>query len=335
MKILVTGAGGYIGSICTLQLLAQKNEVIAVDNFSTGFKEPLLLLQKQFSNKKLRWYEKDINDDLTDIFLKEKKIDAVIHPAAFCGVDESVHNPKKYFHNNVEGTKNLLETMAKFKIKKIIFASSCTVYKDTGYLELTEDSPLEPKSPYGKSKLESEKLIQKMARDKKLSFLIFRFFNVCGATPDAQIGDSRRPSALLIHSAVRAALGLESFYLTCNKAQTPDGTPIRDYVSVLDVARAHLLGLEYLNKGGKNEIFNLGNNFGTSVLEVVQMVSRLTHKRLSINKDKNHVRHGEDAIKVAHAHKAKDILGWQPEYTLYDSIVTSIAWFKKHPNGWK
>jgi len=331
-KILITGAGGYIGSVATYLLLQKGHTVVAIDNFTTGYREPLEVLQKNIDQDTLKVYEADLTKNIDDIFQKEKNIDAVLHYAASCLVDESVRLPGKYFLNNVSATANLLATMDKFNIKNIIFSSTCAVYGEAKYYPIDEKHPLNPTSPYGASKKMAEEVIAWYGKLKKFNYMILRYFNVCGATDDGSIGDSKKPSTLLVQNAVRGALGIEKFYLTCPEVDTPDKTPIRDYIDVVDLNMAHLKALEYLLLTKKSEIINLGTGTGSSVLEVVNQVKKLTGVEIPI--EKANIRQGDDAKKIADISKAEKLLGWKPKRTIEDSVKSLITWYKNHPQGW-
>lgn len=331
MKILITGAGGYIGSVATYTFLKNGYEVVGLDNFSRGFEAPLKLLQKKFGSKKLRYYQEDIKK-AGRVLAKEKDIEAVVHFAAFCLVDESMKAPEMYFDNNVGGTLALLTAMNKYHVKKIVFSSTCAVYGEAQYVPLDEKHPTIPANPYGESKLMDEKLITWFGKLHGLQSVILRYFNVCGASDDGLIGDSKRPSVLLVQNAVRGALGIEEFKLTCPKVATPDGTPIRDYINVVDLAEAHGLALKYLSDGGSSEIFNLGTGCGNSVLEIIKAVKKATGTEFAIGKSEP--RRGEYAEMKADNHKVKKILGWSPKRSMTDSAASLVAWYNHHPNGW-
>lgn len=333
LKVLVTGAGGYIGSISTNELLKNGFKVVAIDNFTTGYKEPLEILQKKFGKRKLRFYKLDLKSPLDSFFQKEKRIDAVLHYAASCSVDESMRKPQKYFSNNVFGTNNLLLAMNKNNINKIVFSSTCAVYGDADYVPVDEKHPTNPTSPYGESKKMSEDIIKWYEKLLDLNYVILRYFNVCGASDSGVIGDSKKPSTLLVQNAVRSALGIEPFYLTCPNVKTKDKTPIRDYINVVDLSHAHIKAVKYLINGGKNEIINLGSGDGSSVLEVVKQVQMVTDKTFDIKRTK--ARKGEYAIMLADIRKAKRVLKWKPERDIKDSIESLIAWYKNNPQGWK
>ncbi len=330
-KILITGAGGYIGSVAADLFLKSGYQAVGLDNFQTGYKEPLELLKSKYPNQ-FKFYEVDLKNDLSPIFKKESDISAVIHYAASCLVDESVRLPGKYFLNNVAVTSNLLANMDKFNINKIIFSSTCAVYGEAKYYPINEKHPLNPTTPYGASKKMAEEIIQWYGKLKKFNYMILRYFNVCGASSDGSIGDSKKPSTLLVQNIVRGAQGIEKFYLTCPEVDTPDKTPIRDYIDVVDLNEAHLKALEYLISTGKNEIINLGTGTGNSVLEVVNRVKKLTGTEISI--EKANTRQGDDAKKIADIKLANEILGWQPKRTIEDSVKSLIVWYKNHPNGW-
>ncbi len=331
-KILITGAGGYIGSVAADLFLSHGYEVVGLDNFQTGYKEPLELLKNKYPNK-FRFYEIDLKNDLSPIFKNEDNILAVVHYAASCVVDESMKNPFKYFNNNVSGTANLLSTMDKFGIKNIIFSSTCAVYGEAEYYPIDEKHPLNPTTPYGASKKMAEEVIQWFGKIKRMKYCILRYFNVCGATEDGSIGDSKKPSTLLVQNAVRAALDIEKFYLTCPEVDTPDKTPIRDYIDVIDLNEAHLKALEHLLLNKKSETINLGTGTGSSVLEVVNKVKKLTGVEIPI--EKANIRQGDDAKKIADIKLAKEILGWEPKRTIEDSVKSLLIWYKSHPNGWE
>lgn len=332
-KILITGVGGYIGSITTDLFLKNDFQVIGLDSFITGYKQPLELLQKKYKKESFRFYEKDLKDDISDIFENEKDIKAVIHFAGPCSVNESMQQPQKYFSNIVSGSNNLLSQIQKNGITNIVFSSTCAVYGEITKSIVGEDDPTNPTNPYGQSKLMVEQMIKWYGKLAELNYLILRYFNVCGATENSELGDSKRPSPHLTQNAVRGALGIEPFYLTCPKVDTADGTPIRDYVNVLDLAQAHLLAVKYLLKAKGNKIINLGTGKGNSVLDIIKIVEKETNHKFDLNYSKP--RSGEYAYMVASNKIAKEILDWSPKYTIEDSVKSLINWYRKHPEGWK
>jgi UDP-glucose 4-epimerase len=330
--ILVTGAGGYIGSVATYLFLQNGYSVVAVDNFTTGYRGPLDVLQEKFGKDTLRIYESDLKQ-ISTVFEKEKNIEVVVHYAASCLVDESVKNPYKYFDNNVGGTNSLLKAMTDAGVLKLVFSSTCAVYGEAQYMPIDEKHPLNPSQPYGASKQMVEELIHWYADLKKLNYIILRYFNVCGASDDGLIGDSKKPSSLLIQNVVRGALNIEPFSLTCPEVDTPDKTPIRDYVNVVDLNEAHLKALEYLISGNASETINLGTGTGNSVLEIITKVKEITGATFAVGKSTP--REGDDAKKIADISKAKKILGWEPKRSVADSVNALIKWYKLHPNGWE
>jgi len=331
-KILVTGAGGYIGSVATYLLLQKGYEVVALDNFITGYRAPLLALQAQFGKERLRFYEFDLNHSLQNFFQQESGIEAAVHYAAHCLVNESMENPDKYFRNNVGGTRNLIGALMANGVRKMVFSSTCAVYGEADYVPVDEKHPTRPANPYGESKLMVEAMLKWYGRQSGLNYLALRYFNVCGASDDGLIGDSKRPSVLLVQNAVRGALALEPFYLTCPEVETPDKTPIRDYVNVVDLNEAHIKALEYLLEGGKSETINLGTGEGNSVLEIVEAVNKVTGKTLS--RETTTPRKGEYAKMIAEISKAKAVLNWEPKRSITDSINSLVKWYTANPQGW-
>lgn len=331
-KVLITGAGGYIGSVSAHLLLEKGYEVVAIDNFTTGFRQPLEELQKKYGEEKLRFYESNLSADLSPIFDKEKNIDAVLHYAASCSVNESMQQPEKYFTNNVGATQNFLKTLVKYDIKKVVFSSTCATYGSAEYVPIDEKHPQKPENPYGESKKMIETMLNWYSQLRGMNFVALRYFNVCGATDDGMIGDAKKPSVHLMQNAVRGALGLEPFFLTCGKFDTPDGTPIRDYVNVVDLNEAHLAALDYLMNGGKSEFINLGTGNGNSVLEIANMVQEVTGSKMDLKPGP--ARAGESPKLIASIEKAKSVLGWTPKRSLEDSVRSLVTWYKAHPTGW-
>ncbi|MFQ5452039.1 MAG: UDP-glucose 4-epimerase GalE [Candidatus Paceibacterota bacterium] len=329
-KILITGAGGYIGSVAAYLFLQKGYSVVALDNFSRGFREPLRLLQKKYGERRIAIHKVDIVDgDIDSVFGLEDDIQAVIHYAAFCSVDESVKKPELYHKNNVEGSKRLIASMKRCGVRYIVFSSTCAVYGEAEYVPIDENHPTRPVNPYGESKLQIEEAIQ----ESGLRYVILRYFNVCGATDDGLIGDSKKPSVHLMQNAVRGALNLEKFFLTCPRVNTPDGTPIRDYTNVVDLNQAHVLALEHIMNNGRSEVINLGSGTGNSVLEIVCTVEKITSK--TIEKKRTTPREGEYAKMIADISKANKLLGWKPTRSLKDSVRSLVKWYTVHPHGWE
>lgn len=332
-KILITGCAGYIGSIAADLFLKAGYEVVGIDNFQTGYRKPIEILKDRYGEK-FRFYESDLKVDLSPIFSKETNIDAVVHYAASCVVDESMSNPHKYFYNNPSSTLNLIEAMVKFSVKKIVFSSTCALYGEAKYVPIDENHPTTPNNVYGESKLMAEKIIQWYGQLKEIDYIIFRYFNVSGASEDGVFGYSKDPSTHLTENAVKASLGIVPFFLTYQKTDTPDGSPIRDYVNVLDLNEAHRLAVDYLVKGGKSQIINLGTGTGNSVLEIVNKVQELTGKKFDV-KPADKLREGEAAKLVATIERAKKILNWSPEKKVEDSVKSLLLWYKNNPHGWE
>jgi len=333
-KILITGCAGYIGSIAADLFLKNNYQVVGIDNFQTGYKRPIEILQERYKDK-FKFYEADLKSDLSPIFESEVAFDAVVHYAASCVVDESMKNPYKYFNNNPNSTLNLLETMDKFSVKKIVFSSTCALYGEAQYVPLDEKHPTNPNNVYGESKLMAEKIIQWYGQLKDFNYIIFRYFNVSGATEDGVFGYSKHPSTHLTENAVKSSLGIVPFYFTYQKTETPDGSPIRDYVNVLDLDEAHMLAVKKLSETQRiKEIINLGTGTGNSVVEIVNKVQELTGKKFEV-KTSDKPREGEAPKLVASIDKAKKILGWEPKRTIEDSVKSLLIWYKNHPQGWE
>jgi UDP-glucose 4-epimerase len=329
-KILITGGAGYIGSHAVKLFLEKGYEVVVFDNLSRGFREPIDILKKI---GKLNFIKGDLRNkaDIEKVF-RMHKIDCVLHFAALCLVNESMENPGLYFENNVCGSLNLLEAMKKFKVGKIIFSSTCATYGETKYLPVDEKHPQDPVNPYGESKLLVEKMLP-WYEVFGMKYIILRYFNICGADNAGMIGDSKKPSQLLMQNAVRGAMGIEPFAFTCAKVETPDGTPIRDYIDVEDLVEAHFAAYEFLNKNKKSEIFNLGNGKGYSVKEIVNEVEK--NFNIKLKKKKALTRKGEYAKIFANPEKAQKMLKWKPKKSISESVESLKKWYTGHPNGYK
>lgn len=335
-KILVTGAGGYIGSVTSELLLEKDFNVVAVDNFSRGYKTPLVYLQEKYGKDNIDWYELDlVKDDLDNLFRKNE-IEVIIHFAALCDVGESWDKPELYFGNNVIGIQRLTEAAIRNNIKKIIFSSTCAVYGDAKYLPIDEKHPLaDPSSPYGATKKMCEEILDWYSKTNLIKYVFLRYFNVTGASDDTDFGDSKNPSFHLIQNAVKGALGLSKFELNYAPVKTPDGSPIRDYVNVVDLAEAHILATSYLlEEKNESNIFNIGTGTGNSVLEIVKLVKEKTGVDFEVNMSSKR-RKGEADKMIADITKAEKILGWKPRHTLEQSIDSLITWYKKYPKGWQ
>jgi UDP-glucose 4-epimerase len=331
-RILITGGGGYIGSHVAKLFLEKGFPIVVLDNFARGYRDPLRIISK-IGNIEVEEADLLDADGVRDIF-KRYNIGAVLHFAALCIVNESVEQPDLYMKSNVEGTRNLLDAMREADVRHIIFSSTCAVYGEAETLPVDESHPLHPANPYGASKLAAEDLIRQASKEYEFHSVIFRYFNVCGASSDGLIGDSKKPSQLLVQNAVRGAMGIEPFAYTCGDVDTPDRTPIRDYIDVEDLARAHFLGYEYLMADGVSEIFNLGNGRGYSVKEIVSEVERQFGVTIE-KKSQAEKRKGEYAQIYADLTKSRRILQFQPKKSLADSIESLRKWYAGHPDGYE
>lgn len=332
--ILVTGAAGYIGSVTCDLLLAKGHTIVAIDNLSRGYLSAIHYLQDKYSPDKLIFYERDLTTDpLADVFEKHHP-SVIIHFAALLNVGESWSIPEKYITNNVCGTQRLVEIALAHDVRRLVFSSSCTVYGNAQYLPIDERHPIaDPVTPYGVSKSLCEKILSLYSKTNNLKVVFLRYFNVCGASDDGTIGDSKNPSFHLVQNAVRGALGLAPFELNYARVNTPDGSPIRDYVNVVDLGIAHIKAVEYLNHGGASDAFNLGTGSGNSVLEILDEVKRLTGKNFAVNQSPQ-PRTDEADKMIADIKKAEQILGWRPQRTLAMSVKTLLQWYTTHPQGW-
>jgi UDP-glucose 4-epimerase len=332
--ILVTGAGGYIGSIATKLLLENNYKVIAVDNFKKGYKEPLEKLQLNYGSEQLVIEEADITDKNISHLFTQYTIDAVMHFAALLNVGESSKMPESYFTNNVWGTQNILEQTIKHNVAYFIFSGSCTVYGNAQYLPIDEKHPIQkPESVYGQSKRMCEELLDWYSKLGRITYVTLRYFNVCGATLDGEYGDSKKPSFHLMQNCIRGAMGIEPFNANYATVNTPDGSPIRDYVHVVDLAQAHVNALQFLLKEKRSEVFNIGTGSGYSVLQIIDKVKEITGANFPVNPASER-RVGEADTMVADFTKAKNILGWKPTFSLEDSVKSLVHWYTKYPNGW-
>ncbi len=333
MKLLITGTGGYIGSIASRAFLKAGHEVVGIDACYRGYIQPQELLQEEFGEDRFRFYKADIKESAAEIIENEANIDAVVHFAAYCNVGESEANPGLYFENNVGAVTALMEAMHRAEIKKLVFSSTCATYGDPEYIPIDEKHPLgECASPYGESKLLAERVIKWYSKLFDLNCVTLRYFNICGASDDSKFGDSKKPSFHLMQNAVRASLGLGEFKLNFTEVDTPDKSPIRDYINVEDLADAHVAAIDYLAKGGASELFNLGTGLGNSVFEIIGKVEELTG--VTFEKNVGERRKGDAVAAVADNRKAKEILGWTPQRSLEQSVSSLYEWYKQRPEGW-
>ena len=327
MTVLILGGAGYIGSHTALELVRGGAEVVIADNLVTGHKSAV--------PEGARFYRGDIRDmDFLDGLFSEEKIDAVIHFAAFSLVGESVNEPLKYYDNNLCGTKTLLEAMVKHKVDKIVFSSTAAVYGEPENVPIIEGAVTNPTNPYGETKLAMERMFRWSADAYGLKYVSLRYFNACGADGSGNIGEAHDPETHLIPLVLQVPNGKrESISIFGTDYDTPDGTCVRDYIHVTDLAAAHILAVDYLKSGGKSDIFNLGNGVGYSVREVIDTARRITgHPIPAIEAPR---RAGDPARLVASSEKAKKVLGWKPVHDSLDDIIQSAwSWHKSHPGGY-
>lgn len=317
--VLVTGGAGYIGSHAVLGLQQRGYRVVILDNLVYGHRD---LVE---SVLKVDLIVGDTGDrPLLDKIFQDYKIDAVMHFAAYTYVGESVTEPSKYYRNNLIGTFVLLEAMVAAGINKFVFSSTCATYGEPEIIPIPEIHPQNPINPYGMSKLMVEKILFDFDRAYGLKSVLFRYFNAAGADPTGNLGEDHHPETHLIPLVLMAALGKrDSISIFGTDYPTPDGTCVRDYIHVTDLADAHVLGLEYLLKGGATEVFNLGNGNGFSVQEVIEAAREITGKEIqAIATDR---RAGDPPALVGSSEKARNILGWQPQYADLKTILTH-AW---------
>jgi UDP-glucose 4-epimerase len=320
-KILVTGGAGYIGSHAVLSLLAANFQVIILDNLVYGHRD----LVETFPSESVELIVGDVSDrPLLDQIFTQHQIAAVLHFAAYAYVGESVRDPGKYYRNNVLGSLTLLEAMVAANIKNLVFSSTCATYGVPQEIPITETHPQAPINPYGASKLMVERMLKDFDYAHGLRSVCFRYFNAAGADPQGRIGEDHNPETHLIPLLLLTALGKrESVSIFGTDYATPDGTCIRDYIHVSDLADAHVLGLKYLLDGGTSDIFNLGNGNGFSVREVIDSATLVTGEKIpTVESDR---RPGDPPVLVGSSEKAKKILKWQPRYADLNSILAH-AW---------
>lgn len=316
MAVLVCGGAGYIGSHINKQLHKEGYETIVFDNLVYGHREAV---------KWGKFEQGDLSniEDIERVFNKYS-IEAVFHFAAYAYVGESVVNPEKYYYNNVSNTLNLLKVMREHGCRKIIFSSTCATYGDPERVPITEDMPQNPINPYGATKLMMERILKDYYRAYGIEFVVLRYFNAAGADPEGEIGESHDPETHIIPLVLDAASGRrEDIKVFGTDYETLDGSCVRDYIHVYDLATAHLLALHYLEQGKESDFFNLGNELGTSVLQVIDSVKKVTGREFKVTLTDR--RPGDPAVLVGSSRKAQEILGWEPIYKDIDKIVEH-AW---------
>ena len=327
VRLLVLGGAGYIGSHTAVELLDRGHEVVIADNLITGYKQAV--------PKEAVFYKGDIRDyNFLNNLFKTEKIDAVIHFAAFSLVGESVTNPLKYYENNLYGTRVLLQAMIDNNVDKIVFSSTAATYGEPENIPILESDRTCPTNPYGETKLAMEKMMKWSANAYQLRYVSLRYFNACGAHKSGKLGEAHNPESHLIPLVLQVPNGKrESVSIYGTDYDTPDGTCIRDYIHVTDLAEAHILAVEYLMKGGESNVFNLGNGVGYSVREVIETARKVTgHPIPAVEIPR---RAGDPARLVASGEKAKTVLGWEPKITSLEDIIRSAwVWHSTHPNGY-
>ncbi len=321
MSILVVGGAGYIGSHVNKMLARKGFDTVVLDNLVYGHEEAVVageFVRGDIANK----------DDIRKAF-EGRDIEAVFHFANYAYVGESCLDPEKYYINNISNTLNLLSVMREQGCNKIIFSSSCSTYGVPERVPITEDLPQRPMSPYASTKLMIEMILKDYARAYGLRYVGFRYFNACGADPEGEIGESHTPETHLIPITLDVASGLrDEMMIFGNDYNTPDGTNIRDYVHVLDLAEAHIAALDYFDRGGENDFFNIGTEKGFSNLEIVEAVKRVTGRDFPVVITDR--RPGDPDILVGSSEKARRVLGWVPKYSDIETVIET-AW-KWHEN---
>ena len=328
MRILVLGGAGYIGSHTVYELVDAGYEVIVIDNLLTGFKEAV--------HPQAKFYEGDIRDKIfLDNILSKEKIDGVIHFAASSQVGESMKNPLKYYNNNLCGTEVLLESMVEHGIDKIVFSSTAATYGEPESIPILETARTLPTNCYGETKLSMEKMFKWISKAHNLRYVSLRYFNACGAHPNGKIGEAHNPETHLIPLVLQVPNGKREYISVFgNDYDTKDGTCVRDYIHVNDLAQAHILAMEYLSKGGESNIFNLGNGVGFTVKEVIETARKVTNHTIPIREEER--RAGDPSVLIASSEKARKVLGWKPQYAdLRVIIETAWKWHQAHPHGYK
>jgi UDP-glucose 4-epimerase len=328
MRVLVVGGAGYIGGFASLVLVQRGHEVVVFDNLSTGHREAL--------PQDATFVEGDLEDlpSLNGV-LHRYKFDAVMHFSAKALVGESVQAPLSYYRNNVSCTTNLLQAMAQAAVHHFIFSSTAAVFGIPESTPIQEVHPTSPINPYGHSKAMVERILDDVSKATHLRFVSLRYFNAAGAATDGSLGEDHRPETHLIPLVIRAALHPEEGVVNIFGTDYPtrDGTCVRDYIHVLDLAEAHILALEYLLDGGESCCFNLGNGRGFSVKEVIQAAEEVMDASVPVVEAPR--RPGDPPVLVASSERIRNVLGWSPQYpSIHQIIGTALRWHASHPNGY-
>ena len=328
MAILVLGGAGYIGSHTVYELIDAGREVVVADNLQTGFRAAV--------HPKAKFYQLDIRDrGALDTLFQAEQIEGVIHFAASSQVGESMSDPLKYYDNNLYGTMVLLQSMVAHGVDKIVFSSTAATYGEPESVPILETDRTQPTNCYGETKLSMEHMMSWVSKAHGLRYVALRYFNACGAHASGKIGEAHNPETHLIPLILQVPNGQrEKISVFGDDYPTPDGTCIRDYIHVTDLAQAHILALDYLMKGGDNDVFNLGNGVGFTVQEVIDVAREVTGHPIPANIAPR--RAGDPAQLIASSEKAKSVLGWKPQYDDLNTIVSSAwNWHKAHPHGYE
>lgn len=326
--ILVCGGAGYIGSHAVRQLIDKGEEVIIVDNLETGHEDAI--------HPKAKFYNVDIrNEEELDKVFEENKIDEVIHFAANSLVGESMTNPLKYYNNNVHGTEILLKVMIKHDVKKIVFSSTAATYGEPKSIPILETDPTCPTNAYGETKLAMEKMMKWADVAHGVKFISLRYFNVAGAHASGEIGEDHNPETHLIPLILQVPLGKREFIsIFGDDYDTHDGTCIRDYIHVIDLADAHILAVEKLRAGSSSNIYNLGSGNGFTVKEMIEAARKVTGHAIPAKVCER--RAGDPAKLVAASAKARKELGWKPQFENVEAMISSAwKWHQGHPMGFE
>lgn len=325
MNILVTGGAGYIGSHTVFKLIEAGHEVAVFDNLEYGHREAIDIIQ-EITESSVRFYLGNLlNYEGVEYAIEDFQPDAIVHFAAYAYVGESVTDPVKYYQNNISGGVNLLKAMQTHKVDKIVFSSTCAIFGQPDTLPISENLPKKPINPYGRSKLMFEQILGDADKAYGIKNVCLRYFNAAGAEPRGFLGEDHDPETHLIPLVINTALGKrESISIFGTDYDTEDGTCIRDYIHVLDLADAHVKAVEYLETSMKSEKINLGTGKGASVKEIIVRVKELTKKLIMVREEPR--REGDPAVLVADNARAKKILHWDPEYTLDDILSHAVKW---------
>ena len=328
MAMLVLGGAGYIGSHTVYELIDAGRDVVVADNLLTGFREAV--------HPQARFYQLDIRDKgALDTLFQAEHIEGVIHFAASSQVGESMSDPLKYYDNNLYGTMVLLQSMVAHGVDKIVFSSTAATSSEPESVPILETDRTQPTNCYGETKLSMEHMMSWVSKAHGLRYVALRYFNACGAHASGKIGEAHNPETHLIPLILQVPNGQrEKISVFGDDYPTPDGTCIRDYIHVTDLAQAHILALDYLMKGGDNNVFNLGNGVGFSVNEVIEVARAVTGHPIPAEVSPR--RAGDPAQLIASSEKAKSVLGWKPQYDDLNTIVSSAwNWHKAHPHGYE